>query len=114
MSESEKQKLMEEYANILPELVDSFGKCLKVMGHLEKAGFSPSEILQDPEIISTFAEKAPPELLGKFVKVLLRLTALLSQKKEIKDMTGDEKIKIGQALIELARDLRDLMESVRR
>lgn len=104
--------LMRKYFDAIMGLMDFFGRTLELTGYLEKEGFTPSKFLQDSELISEFVEKAPPEVLGKFVKVLLRAASLSSQYKNVKDMTADEKIKLGHALRELAKDFHDLLKSI--
>jgi hypothetical protein len=95
--------------------MDSFGELVLQVGELEdRSGLNLAELgkrVMNRDYMNALVKNLPPEQLGLFFKVILRMSTMgdLSMER----MTPAQKIEAGHSLKEAASDLRGLMTSLR-
>lgn len=117
ISEQELQKVL-EIANkvdmksvfgVFISLLRSYGDFAKAIGTIEKEQPDSYEAILylgkfAPQILSILAEKSPPEELGAFIKLTMKLIELGPKMDTISTLGADEKIRIGTELREIANE----------
>jgi len=91
------------------------GKLITKMGELEKKYPKEFSLMKDfsAERVQEFIDKAPPEIAGLFLKILLRTTTIAPKMSNAMNLPADEKIKLGEQIGGLVKDLEALLEKVK-
>lgn len=114
ISKEEMPVEMKEFAMAFILFLKSMGTFAKKIGQAEKKypeAFKMMEKISSPEVLTEFVSKAPPQVVVTTLKIFIRAGSLSSKmKKEMSELTPDEKIELGKELIALADDLSDLLK----
>ncbi|MGC8961042.1 MAG: hypothetical protein ACP5K1_01180 [Candidatus Bathyarchaeia archaeon] len=65
-----------------------------------------------PELVEEFVDKAPPEVIGSFMKFIVRIVSLFSKMegKRLEEIPAEEKIKLSKEMDKIISDARELLE----
>ncbi|MCK4478369.1 hypothetical protein KAU88_07575 [Candidatus Bathyarchaeota archaeon] len=123
MTNSEKEnkaKLSKEEVKNLVEmlryLMDAYGFFAEKLGKIQKSHkeafdsmFSLESAEKLPEMMSMMVEKAPE--MGKlYTSIFIRMMTVMPRINKLMTLSADEKIKLGESLKTLAKDLDKLLE----
>ncbi|MCW3985430.1 MAG: hypothetical protein NWE91_03340 [Candidatus Bathyarchaeota archaeon] len=123
MTNSEKEnkaKLSKEEVKNLVEmlryLMDAYGLFAEKLGKIQKSHkeafdsmFSLESAEKLPEVMSMIVEKAPE--MGKlYTSIFIRMMTVMPRINKLMTLSADEKIKLGESLKTLAKDLDKLLE----
>lgn len=99
---------------ILIAMLKANGKLIAKMGEVEKKFPEEFGLMKDfsAEKLDTFVDKAPPEIAGLFLKIMLRATTIGPKMNNAMKLSADEKIRLGKEISKLVRDLETLLEKV--
>ena len=108
---------IEEFIEASILYLKSMGAFAKKVGEVEKKypeAFEMMEKMSSPEALTEFVEKLPPDILVTMLKLLIRAGGVSSKmRKEMSELTPDEKIEIGKELIAMANDISKLMKKTK-
>lgn len=65
-------------------------------------------------MLSKIAAKSPPAVIGTYVQVSLKLFALQEKMSKLTELNADEKIQLGNELIEIANTYEQVIAEVRK
>lgn len=110
----EKSKLTKEEAielvEVLKYLMDAYGFFAERLGKVQKdhkeayeSMFSPTSMMEIPEMLSRMAEKAP-ELNKLLSGIFIKVSSYLPQLGNLMNLSADDKMKLGKNLKSLAND----------
>jgi len=113
VDEIDMARLMEVFSTI----VDSYGDFAISVGNIEKKDPKVFEALEylgqmTPELMSRIVETQPPEIVGLFMRILVRMSTLGPQMSKLMDQPAEEKIRLGEEMKEFAKDFRDLLRKM--
>jgi len=120
MKTSEQGTISPEQLQI-KEFIEAFVEYLKGMGAFAiKIGeteqkyphaFQMMTEMASPENIANLISKAPPEIVVKMLEFMLRATSLTAKmQRNLRELSADEKIQLGNEMIKLAKTVSDLMK----
>ena len=99
---------------LIVDLMSTIGKFAETIGRLEKdyseAFVAFKTIGQSPQLLDILVSKAPPDTIGIFIKLIIRLTVIQSKLSKLMELPADEKIKLGKDLIQISEDFRELVK----
>jgi hypothetical protein len=103
-----------EFLQLFSYSIESFGDFISKMGRIEKKtglNFSDvSKLMMNPDYMDELVKVFPPDIVGLFLKTIYRASVLNNIK--IDQLNADEKIKMGEEMKTLAKDLNVLFEKV--
>jgi len=126
MTEEEVKKIAELSRKIdlkvmvtwIAKMTEEYGRFLETLGGLEKESTDAFEAVKtigrSPAFIEKIVEDSPPELVGSFMKMMLKLAVVDADMKRITELPGDEKIRVGRMLQTLASEYRNLLEMAKK
>ena len=120
MIEKENKEITNQDFEIMGEALSimfrSFGGYWIKMGEVEKRtniNFNDfSKVFTNKDFVDNLMNKTPPAVVGLFVKILFKMSALRSL--DLNKMSPDEKIENGKMMMELAKDIDDLIDYVKK
>jgi len=99
---------------LVVDMMSAIGKFAETLGKVEKnyeeAFLAFKTIGQSPRLLETLIGKAPPETIGVFMKLIIRMTVVQSQLSKLMELSADEKIKLGKDLIDIAEEFKKLIK----
>jgi hypothetical protein len=106
-----------EFLNLIKifiSMLSENGKLITKMGETEKKFPNEFKMMKEfsPERLDAFVEKAPPEIAGLFLKIMLRAAAIGPRTNRAMELPADEKLELGKQINELVRDLEILLRKV--
>jgi hypothetical protein len=98
-------------------LMRSYGNFAKSIGTIEKEHPDSYEAILylgkvAPQLMSILAGKSPPEELGAFIKLTLKLMELGPKLDKIATLPAEEKIQVGTELVNIANEYEALWKQV--
>lgn len=104
--------------NTLVQMLRLYGEMGKRIGTLQRDNQDTFEAIGylgsiAPQFMQALAKKSPPEELGVLVKTFLELFELSPKLENMMKLSAEEKIKIGERLIDIANTLEEMMEKVK-
>jgi len=102
--------LMEDITSLYKEM----GSLLKRLGEIEKKNPDIMEKMKQfssPEVLERFVENVPPETLGKFFRIFIRM-AKFSEVKDAMSLPADAKIELGEEMHRVSQDLLDILKKI--
>ena len=114
------QKTKREYAEflnllrILISMLSENGRLITKMGEIEKKYPKEFKLMKEfsTEKLDAFVEKAPPEIAGLFLKIMLRAAAIGPKTSKAMELSADEKIELGKQIAELVKDMESLLKKI--
>jgi len=106
-----------EFLNLIRifiSILSENGKLITKMGEIEEKFPDEFKMMKEfsPERLDAFVEKAPPEIAGLFLKIMLRAAAIGPKTNRAMDLPAEEKLKLGKQINELVKDLEILLKKV--
>lgn len=104
-------KFVEDYIYLLKEM----GTFVVTMGKTEQKHpdmFEQVKKLGSPEVLETLVDKIPPDILASMFKTLIKFIRL-GKVNDVMSLPPDEKIGIGEEMITISDELKELMKKVR-
>jgi len=103
--------------NVFISLMRSYGNFAKSIGTIEKEHPDSYEAILylgkvAPQLMSILAVKSPPEELGAFIKLTLKLMELGPKLDKIATLPAEEKIQVGTELVNIANEYEALWKQV--
>ncbi len=96
------------------KMLKAFGGFVKTVGKVEKTtGKSIEELYNEiisPENMTRLAERLPPDIVGKMFTMVFQMYSLLSKTKDLSRLSSEEKIEIGEKIINTAEQLEQLVK----
>lgn len=115
LESSSSLEALQRFLEGAPRVTEALGEFLERVGTFEKTVGRSVESLSADFInhggIEAFVRIAPPEIVAKFLQVMVRAARIGSP--DLGKMTADQKIETGHEMKELARDLTELIGSIR-
>jgi len=102
---------------LLADLLNIYGEFAISIGNLQKDHKELFESLMNQEFLTKslmeeFVEKADPETVALFLKIFVKMPTVFSKLGKMMQLEPEDKIKLGEELKELSRDLRELIERI--
>ena len=96
-------------------LLHAYGDMAETVGTIQRDYKESFEALTylgmvAPRFMERIVEKAPPEVVGLFMKILMRMTVLGPKMNKLMELPPKEKIKMGKELHAYARDFEKVLE----
>ena len=106
-----------EFLNLLKifiSMLSENGKLITKMGEIEKRFPNEFKMMKEfsPERLDALVEKAPPEIAGLFLKIMLRAAAIGPKTNRAMELPAEEKLELGKQINELVKDLEILLKKV--
>jgi hypothetical protein len=106
-----------EFLNLIRifiSMLSENGKLITKMGEIEKRFPNEFKMMKEfsPEKLDAFVEKAPPEIAGLFLKIMLRAAAIGPKTSRAMGLPAEEKLELGKQINELVKDLEILLKKV--
>jgi len=100
---------------VFSSLLRAYGGFAKAIGTLQRDQKDSYEALQylgemAPDFLGRLIEKAPPEIIGTLMKIFVRMATLTTKLNQLMDLPPEEKIRLGESLLEFANDFEKLLE----
>jgi len=103
---------------LIAKMTEEYGRFLETLGGLEKEYTDAFEAVKtigrSPAFIEKIVEDSPPELVGSFMKMMLKMAVIDADMKRITELPADEKIKLGRMLQTFASEYRNLLGMVKK
>lgn len=113
-------KKIDVYAlmKVVTNLLRAYGEFSKAVGQVQAENREAYELILEfgkaaPQILSTIAERSPPAVIGSFVQVSLRLLKLQEKMKTMMELSPEEKIKLGEEIIETANSYEEALTKIK-
>lgn len=114
------QKTKEEYVEFLNllrifiSMLRENGNLITKMGEIEKKYPKEFKLMKEfsTEKLDVFIEKAPPEIAGLFLKIMLRAAAIGPKTSKAMELSADEKLELGRQIAELVKDMEKLLKKI--
>jgi len=105
---SAEEQQIEEYIKASIEYLKSMGTFAIKIGETEKKYPHAIKMMTEmasPENLANFISKAPPRIVAKMLECMLRASSLSAKmQKNFNALTADEKIEIGNEILQLAEN----------
>jgi hypothetical protein len=106
-----------EFLNLIKifiSMLSENGKLITKMGEIEKRFPNEFQMMKEfsPERLDAFVGKAPPEIAGLFLKIMLRAAAIGPRTSRAMELPAEEKLELGKQMNELVKDLEILLKKV--
>ena len=116
MDQEEKEEYT-EFLNLIKifiSMLSENGKLITKMGEIEKRFPNEFKMMREfsPERLDAFVEKAPPEIAGLFLKIMLRAAAIGPKTNRAMELPAEEKLELGKQINDLVKDLEILLKKV--
>jgi hypothetical protein len=113
----EKTEGYTEFLNLLKifiSMLSENGKLITKMGEIEKKYPKEFKLMREfsAEKLDAFVEKAPPEIAGLFLKIMLRAAVIGPKTSKAMELSAEEKIELGKQIAELVKDMEILLKKV--
>jgi len=100
---------------VFVSLLRAYGNMAKAVGTIQLEHKDSFEALTylgvvAPQLMERIVEKAPPEIVGLFMKILMKMTVLGPKMGKIMELPAKEKVKIGEELNDYAEDFEKLLK----
>ena len=100
---------------VFVSLLRAYGNMAKAIGTIQleyKESFEALTYLGivAPRLMERVVEKAPPDVVGLFMKILMKMTVLGPKMGKIMELPAEEKVKIGEELNAYAEDFEKLLK----
>jgi len=104
---------------VFSSLLRAYGQFAQTIGTLQRDQKDSFEALQHlgemaPEFLEKMVDKAPPEVIGVFMKLFLRITSLSTKLNKLMDLSPEEKIEVGESLLKFADEFEKVDELLKR
>jgi len=114
-TDSIEQQQIKEFVEAFIEYLKSMGAFAIKIGETEQKYPHALRMMAEmasPENIADFISKAPQEIIVKLLGLILRASSLGSKmQRSLNELSAEEKIQLGNEMIELAIDISDLMKT---
>ena len=114
MTNNSMEKMLKEYSETLVLLLETIGKTIKMIGEIErKTKKNIEEIMREflkPETLVEISRKVPSDVFGEMMSLMLEIATL--RLRDFSKLTSEEKIKLGEKIIDLAEKLRKLLNKL--
>jgi hypothetical protein len=125
MAESEKEELeklllqidFRSLFQVITNLLEAYGDFARKIGEVQRDQRAAYEFLTSAkamkysmELLGKISQETPPEILGLFIQILMKLNTYLPKINKIMDISAEEKIELGENLKSLAEDLKKMQK----
>ena len=105
-----------DLSRVLAKMIHTYGVMLKTTGEIEKtSGKRIEELLEyfsKPELLMEIVKDMPKDIVGEFFMMIMEMAALSQKLKDFTKLNPDEKISMGERLINLSERMNRLIEKV--
>jgi len=114
-ADSAEQQQIKEFVEAFIEYLKSMGTFAVKIGETERKYPHALQMMAEmssPENVANFISKAPQEIIVKLLGLILRASSLSAKmQRSLNELSAEEKIQLGNEMIELAIDISDLMKT---
>lgn len=111
---SAEERQIKEFIEAFIEYLKGMGTFALKIGETEKQYPHAIKMMTEmasPENLANFISKAPPKIVVKIFEFMLRASSLsVKMQKNFNELTADEKIEIGNEMLQLAENVAALMK----
>lgn len=110
---SAEQQRIKEFIEAFIEYLKGLGAFALKIGEIEKQYPHAIKMMTEmasPENLANFISKAPPKIIVKMFEFMLKASSLsVRMQKNFNELTADEKIEVGNEMLQLAKNAAALM-----
>jgi len=105
-----------DLSRVLAKMIRTYGVMLKTTGEIEKSsGKRIEELLEyfsKPDLLMEVVKDVPKSIAGEFFIMMMEMAALSQKLKDFTKLNPDEKISVGERLINISERMNRLIEKV--
>lgn len=103
---------------VVTNLLKAYGEFAKAVGRVQATDPDAYELILEfgkaaPQILRSIAERSPPAVVGSFIQVALRLMELQEKMNNLMQLSPEEKIKLGEEIIEVANSYEQVLTKIK-
>ena len=103
---------------IVINVLKAYGEFAKSVGQAQAMDPEAYELILElgkaaPQILGSIAKRSPPAVIGSFVQVSLRLLELQEKMEKMMQLSPEEKIKLGEEIIETANSYEQVLTKIK-